>query len=104
MPRDVPVAGKSRENESSRNRRLEKRLAEALTREVEALEQRTVTSEILQVISSSPSDVLPVFDTIVRNVARLCEATHRCVYRFEGELLAIAARAGFPGHRPDFLL
>jgi hypothetical protein len=61
----LPVARKSRKNEGPRNRQLEKRL-------VEALEQEEATDEILRVIGSSPTDVQPVFATIVRSAARLC--------------------------------
>ena len=53
----------------------------------EALEQRTATSEILGVISSSPTDVQPVFDTIVISAGRLCGAESAVVYRFQNEIV-----------------
>jgi GAF domain-containing protein/anti-sigma regulatory factor (Ser/Thr protein kinase) len=51
----------------------------------EALEQQTATSEILRVISSSPTDLQPVFQTILDNAVRLCEAQNGAVFRFDGE-------------------
>ncbi len=94
----IPVAPKSRKNEGSRVRDLEKRLAEALQREAGAVkreaetqEQQTATAEILRVISASPSDVSPVFRAIVRSAIRLCDATFGTVFRFDGELITVAA-------------
>jgi two-component system NtrC family sensor kinase len=73
------------------NVRLFKEL-EARNRDLtEALEQQTATGEILRVISSSPTDVQPVFDTIVESAGRLCNGTHGNVYTFDGELLHHAA-------------
>jgi GAF domain-containing protein len=79
----------------------------------ESLEQQTATSEILRVISTSPTDVQPVFETIVRNAVSLCSSLFANVFRFDGELLHFAAghnvgpsyvellRAKYP-MRPDF--
>src|SRR5262249_22222982 len=49
----------------------------------EALEQQTATSEILRVISSSPTDVQPVFDVIVRNAVTLCGAIYGMIWRYD---------------------
>src|SRR5499427_727297 len=57
----------------------------------EALEQQTATSEILRVISSSPTDVQPVFDAIARSATRLCDGFLSGVYRFDGALIHLAA-------------
>ena len=57
----------------------------------EALEQQTATANILRVISSSPTDVQPVFDTIVRNAVQLCSASFGVLHRFDGEQLHIVA-------------
>jgi signal transduction histidine kinase len=74
-------------------RDLEKRLAEALKREAEALEQQTATSDILRVISQSPTDVQPVFDAIAQSSLQLCAAKQGLVFTFDGELMHLAAVA-----------
>src|SRR5262249_26286720 len=51
----------------------------------ETREQQTTTGEILRVIASSPTDLQPVFQTILDNAVRLCEAQNGAVFRFDGE-------------------
>jgi signal transduction histidine kinase len=60
---------------------------------VESLEQQTATSDILRVISSSRSDVQPVFDTIARAAMSLCAARSANVVTFDGTLVHVAAVA-----------
>jgi GAF domain-containing protein len=57
----------------------------------ESLEQQTATAEILRVISSSPTDVRPVFDTIIKNAVRLCDTQEGSVFRFDGQLIHLVA-------------
>src|SRR5262249_30905977 len=57
----------------------------------ESLEQQTATSEILRVISSSPTDVQPVFDTIARNAMRLCEGSNGAVLSYDGSVVNLVA-------------
>src|SRR5262245_36797735 len=87
----LPVARKARKNAISQDRELETRLAEALKREAEALEQQTATSEILRVIASSPTDVQPVFDSIAESATRLCAGVYAGVFRFDGKLMHFVA-------------
>jgi len=86
-------AGTSPKDEGAKVRDLEKRLAEALQREQVLVEQQAATAKILSVISSSPTDVQPVFDTITQNALELCGAASSLLTTFDGELLHLAALA-----------
>jgi signal transduction histidine kinase len=66
-------------------------LTDAHAQVTEALDQQTATSEILGVISQSPTDVQPVFDTIVRNGMRLTGAARCVLFGFDGEMLRVLA-------------
>ncbi|MGB8158203.1 MAG: GAF domain-containing protein, partial [Pseudolabrys sp.] len=54
----------------------------------QSLEQQTATSEVLRVISSSATDLQPVFETIAHNSVHLCGATYAVVFRFDGEVIS----------------
>jgi two-component system, NtrC family, sensor kinase len=91
--RKVPVAARSRiSNDAS----LDKKIA-LLTRERdEALEQQTATSEVLQVISKSPGELQPVFDTMLKNAVHLCEARFGILSLFDGSIMRHAANYNVP--------
>jgi two-component system, NtrC family, sensor kinase len=76
------------------NVRLFKEL-EARNRDLtEALEQQTATSEILRVISSSPTDLEPVLEAVARTSARLCDAVDATILRVDGAILRAVAHHG----------
>ena len=60
----------------------------------EALEHQTATSEVLGIISRSPTDVQPVFDAIVGSAARLCDAAFAALHRFDGQMITFEAHHG----------
>jgi two-component system, NtrC family, sensor kinase len=62
----------------------------------EALEQLAATSEVLQVISSTPGDLEPVFQSMLANAVRICEAKFGTLYRTEGDAVRCVAMHGVP--------
>src|SRR5205814_330353 len=81
LVRKVPTKGVTRVRE------IEQRLAETL-------DQQTATSEVLRVISSTHTDLEPVFDAIVRNAGRVCDAVDAVISLADGAERVLAAHWG----------
>ena len=95
-----PVARRS----SSSAADLEKRVA-VLARELaEAREQQIASSEALRLISSSPSDLQSVFQSILANTVRVCEAKFGALFRFESDALRLVASFDLPQALMEFLI
>ena len=86
---------------------LEQKVAARTAELTKSLERQTGTSEVLRVISSSPSDTQPVFDMIARRAVELCDSDSCAVFRFDGQSIHLVAQhlsstAGAIGYESAF--
>jgi two-component system NtrC family sensor kinase len=75
---------------------LAQELAEARKHLGEALDQQTAISEVLQVISSSPGELEPVFQVVLANAVRICKANFGNLFLYEGNSFRIAVQHNPP--------
>ena len=68
----------------------------------ESLEQQTATADVLGVISSSPGELEPVFQEMLKNAVRICDAKFGVLYRFDGAAFHFAAEVGTPSEYLEF--
>jgi signal transduction histidine kinase len=93
------MAGRLEESYAGLEQKVEQRTHELS----ESLAQQTATSEVLQVISSSPGDLMPVFETMLENATRICEAQFGQLFKFENGVLEILATRDLPKPLDDYV-
>ena len=82
---------------------LERQLALAQRELSETREQQAATAEVLGIIASSPGELEPVFQAILVNATRICEAKFGTLFKFDGEGLVFEAVLGMPQRLADYL-
>ena len=78
------------------NTRLLNELRQRTDDLTESLEQQTATSEVLRVISSSPGELEPVFQSMLENATRICEAKFGNLLLYDGDAFRLTAVYGAP--------
>src|SRR5579862_3103982 len=92
------MAGRLQESYADLEKKVEDRTADL----TEALQQQTATSEVLRVISTSPGDLAPVFNVMLANATRICNANFGTIYRYDGKQFHTQASLGEPAELVEF--
>src|SRR5258706_15629374 len=95
--RKVPTKGKRAPAEVD----LKKEIATLRRELAESLEQQTATSEVLQVISSTPGELEPVFQKMLENATRVCGAKFGTMHLLEGDIATRVALYNVPFTHTD---
>ena len=82
----APQSSNTRSKDKPRSAEAGQKTVARLTRELsEALEQHAATAEVLRIISSSPGDLEPIFEAMLENATRICEAKVGNLFLWEGD-------------------
>jgi signal transduction histidine kinase len=94
--RRLPAAPKApaRRKRAPADAEFQKEIATLRRQLAEAANQQTATSEVLRIISSSPTTVQPVLDAVVASAGRLCEAQAATIYLRDGDVVVTSAQCG----------
>jgi two-component system, NtrC family, sensor kinase len=91
-------------NPSAADHKTQSDVSQFIRERDEALEREKATAEVLRVISSSPGELEPVFQTMLENATRICEAKFGHMLLFDGEAFMVAAMKDTPAGFANYLL
>src|SRR6516165_12429895 len=91
-------------NSSAADHETQSDVAQLARERDEALEREKATAEVLHVISSSPGELEPVFQAMLANAMRICEAKFGMLFRYEQGKLRVAATHDLPTPLAEWLL